>query len=148
VFVFLFFGVAATVGSRYIHDMTAPRPAWLLSIPIGMLATAILVANNYRDLETDRAVGKRTLAVILGPWKTRVLFAILICGAFPLIVLLALLDWTPFLTILAALLAPLAIGPVRIIQQKTDGPALIRALKLTARLHLWTGLVMAAGALV
>jgi len=148
VFVFVFFGLVATVGSRYIHDMTAPRSAWLLSIPIGMLVTAILVANNYRDLETDRAAGKRTLAVIIGPVKTRILFAALVYGAFPLIALFAMLDWTPFLTVFAATLAPYAMGPVRIIYRKTDGPALIRALKMTARLHLWTGLVLAAGAVL
>jgi 1,4-dihydroxy-2-naphthoate octaprenyltransferase len=148
VFVFVFFGVVATVGSRYVHDMTAPRSAWLLSIPIGMLVTAILVANNYRDLDTDRAAQKRTLAVIIGPERTRILFAFLIYGAFPLIALFAMLDWTPFLTVFAALLAPYAMGPVRIIYRKTDGPALIRALTMTARLHLWTGLVVAAGAIL
>jgi len=148
VFVFVFFGGVATVVSRYVHDMTAPRSAWLLSIPIGMLVTAILVANNYRDLDTDRSAGKRTLAVIIGPKKTQKLFAVLVYGAFPLIALFAMLGWTPFLTAFAFLLLPYATGPVRIIHRKTDGPALIRALKMTARLHLWTGLVLAAGVLV
>jgi 1,4-dihydroxy-2-naphthoate octaprenyltransferase len=148
VFVFVFFGVVATVGSRYVHDMTAPRSAWLLSIPIGMLVTAILVINNYRDIDTDHAAGKRTLAVIIGPERTRILFAALIYGAFPLIALFAMLDWTPFLTVFAALLAPFAMGPVRIIYRKTDGSALIRALTMTARLHLWTGLVLAAGVIL
>ncbi|MGH8870873.1 MAG: 1,4-dihydroxy-2-naphthoate polyprenyltransferase [Acidimicrobiia bacterium] len=145
VFVFLFFGVVATVGSRYVHDMTAPRSAWLLSIPIGMLASAILVANNYRDLDTDRTSGKRTLAVLIGPARTQALFAILVYAAYPLIALFAVVGWTPFPTIFAALIVPYAMGPVRIIYRKTDGPALIRALKMTARLHLWTGLVLAAG---
>lgn len=148
VFVFVFFGVVATVGSRYAHDMTAPRSAWLLSIPIGMLAAAILVANNYRDLDTDRGAGKRTLAVIVGPERTRALFSVLAYGAFPVIALFTTLDWTPFPTVFAALLVPYAMGPVRIIYRKTDGPALITALKMTARLHLWTGLVLAAGVLV
>jgi len=148
VFVFVFFGVVATVGSRYIHDMTAPSAAWLLSIPIGMLVTAILVANNYRDLATDKAAGKRTLAVIIGPAKTRVLFAVLVYGAFPLIAVFATFGWTPLPTAFAALLIPYASGPVRVIYSKTDGPALIRALKMTARLHLWTGLSLAAGILV
>ncbi len=148
VFVFLFFGVVATVGSRYIYDMTAPLPAWLLSIPIGLLAAAILVVNNYRDLDTDRAAGKRTLAVIIGPDKTRTLFVTLVYGAFFLIAVFAVLRWTPFPTIFAALIAPYAMGPVRIIYGKSDGPALIRALKMTARLHLWTGLVIAAGVLI
>ena len=147
VFVFVFFGIVATVGSRFVHDMTAPRAAWLLSIPIGMLVTAILVANNYRDLDTDRAAGKRTLAVILGLARTRTLFAILAYGAFPLIALFAVVGWTPMLTVFAFLLISFATGPVRIVYSKTDGPALIRALKMTARLHLWTGLVLAGAVL-
>jgi 1,4-dihydroxy-2-naphthoate polyprenyltransferase len=148
VFVFLFFGVVATVGSRYIYDMSAPLPAWLLSIPIGFLATAILVVNNYRDLETDRAAGKRTLAVIIGPDNTRTLFVSLVYGSYLLIALFAALRWTPLPTIFAALIVPYATGPVRIMYRQGDGPALIRALKMTARLHLWTGLAIAAGLLI
>ena len=145
-FVFVFFGLVATVGSRYVHDMMAPLAAWLLAIPVGMLVTAILVANNYRDIDTDRETGKRTLAVILGADRTRVLFAVLVYGAFPLIAVFAIADWTPFGTLFATLLFPFAAGPVRIVNAKTSGPALIRALKMTARLHLVTGLVLAAGA--
>jgi 1,4-dihydroxy-2-naphthoate octaprenyltransferase len=148
VFVFVFFGVVATVGSRYVHDTTAPRDAWLLSIPIGMLVTAILVANNYRDIETDRAAGKRTLAVLIGPSRTRALFAVLVYGAFVLIVLFATLGWTPRATAFAGLLLPYATAPVRIIYRRSDGPSLIRALKMTAGLHLWTGLVLAAGVML
>lgn len=148
VFVFVFFGLVATVGSRYVYDRTAPLAAWLLAIPIGMLVTAILVANNYRDIDTDRAAEKRTLAVIIGPRPTRILFAVLVYGAFPLIVLFGMAGWTPLGTLFAAIWAPFAIGPVSIVQTKTDGPNLIRALKLTARLHLLTGLSLAAGAAI
>lgn len=148
VFVFVFFGLVATVGSRYVHDMTAPLPAWLLAIPVGMLVTAILVANNYRDIDTDRSAGKRTLAVILGRERTRTLFAILVYGAYPLIAIFAIAGWTPFETLFAALLFPFAIGPVKIVYAKTTGHALIRALKLTAKLHLWTGVVLAVGAAI
>ncbi len=65
--VFLFFGLAATVGSRFVHDATAPAAAWLLAVPMGLTVTAILVANNVRDVDTDRLAGKRTLAVLPGP---------------------------------------------------------------------------------
>ncbi len=146
VFVFVFFGLVATVGSRYVHDMSAPLSAWLLAIPVGMLVTAILVVNNYRDIETDAAAGKRTLAVILGRKRTRFLFAFLVYGAYPLIVVFALAGWTSQATMFAALLAPFGVGPVRIVYAKTGGFALIRALKLTARLHLWTGVILAFGA--
>jgi 1,4-dihydroxy-2-naphthoate octaprenyltransferase len=148
VFVFLFFGVTATVGSRYVHDATAPLDAWLLSVPVGLLAAAILVVNNYRDIDTDRAAGKRTLAVIIGPQGTRTLFIALVYGAMALIAVFAATGLTPLPTIFAALLAPYAIGPVRIMSRQSDGPSLVKALKMTARLHLWTGIVLAAGLLI
>lgn len=148
VFVFAFFGLVATVGSRYVYDSTAPLSAWLLAIPVGMLATAILVANNYRDLETDARAGKRTLAVVIGPQRTRLLFSVLIYGAFPVTVLFGLVGWTPIATLFAAFWVPFATKPVALVQTATDGPSLIRALKLTARLHLLTGLSLAAGAAI
>lgn len=148
VFVFVFFGLVATVGSRYVHDMTAPLAVWLLAVPIGMLVTAILVANNYRDIDTDAASGKRTLAVSMGRPRTRRLFMALVYGPYPLIVLFAVAGWTPLPTAFAGLLVPLANAPVRIVNARAEGPTLIRALKLTARLHLVTGLVLAAGAAV
>lgn len=145
-FVFVFFGLVATVGSRYVHDMTAPLAAWLLAIPVGMLVTAILVANNYRDLDTDRETGKRTLAVMLGRERTKWLYAGLIDGAFVLIVIFAIAGWTPLPTLFAAMLFPYAIGPVLTLWQNNDGPSLIRALVMNSRLHLWTGVILAAGA--
>ena len=144
VFVFVFFGLVATVGSRYVHNQTAPLSAWMLAIPVGMLVTAILVANNYRDIDTDRAAGKRTLAVIMGRERTRIFFAILVYGAFLAIALFGVVEWTPISTLFSGFLIPFAAVPVRIIYAKTDGPALIRALKATARLHLWVGLSLAA----
>ncbi len=145
VFVFVFFGLVATVGSRFVHDMTAPRAAWLLAVPVGLLVTSILVVNNYRDIETDAAAGKRTLAVVLGRRATQRLFAILIYGSFAVIAVFATTGLTPLPTLFAGLLAPAAVPPVKIVYARTEGPALIRALRLTARLHLWTGVVLAAG---
>jgi 1,4-dihydroxy-2-naphthoate octaprenyltransferase len=148
VFVFVFFGLVATVGGRYVHDMTAPVDIWLLAIPIGMLATAILVVNNLRDIETDRIAAKHTLAVLIGADRTRTLFAVLIYGSVALIVAFTVPGWTAAPTALAGFLLPYATGPVRIVNANTGGPALIRALKTTAKLHLVTGLVLAAGLLV
>lgn len=144
VFVFVFFGLVATIGSRYVHDMTAPLASWLLAIPVGMLVTAILVANNYRDIDTDRSAGKRTLAVILGRDRTRLLFAVLVYGSFVAIAVFGVARLIPISTLFAGFLVPFASVPVRIVYVKTDGPALIRALKATARLHLWVGVVLAA----
>ena len=144
VFVFVFFGLVATVGSRYVHDQTAPLSAWLLAIPIGMLVTAILVVNNYRDIDTDRAAGKRTLAVILDRGRTWSFFTVLVYGAFVAIAVFGTVGWTPLSTLFSCFLVPFAAIPVRIVYAKTDGPALIRALKSTARLHLWVGVSLAA----
>ncbi|MDH5372419.1 MAG: 1,4-dihydroxy-2-naphthoate polyprenyltransferase, partial [Acidimicrobiia bacterium] len=113
VFVFIFFGLVATVGSRYVHDRTAPLDVWLLAVPIGFLVTAILVANNVRDIETDAAAGKRTLAVMLGRERTRALFAVLVFGSFVAIAVFGVAGWTPRATLFAAFLAPFSAGIVR-----------------------------------
>jgi len=144
-FVFVFFGVVATVGARYVHDMTAPVDAWLLAIPVGFLVTAILVANNVRDIDTDEAAGKNTLAVYLGRERTQALFAALIWGAFTSILVFGVFRWTPRWTLLALLAAPVALPIVRIIYQETQGPPLIRALKGVARLQLLVGVLLAVG---
>ncbi|MDQ3982742.1 MAG: 1,4-dihydroxy-2-naphthoate polyprenyltransferase, partial [Actinomycetota bacterium] len=81
VFVFVFFGLVATVGSAYVQVETIPRLTVLASVPVGLLATAILVVNNLRDIPTDAAAGKKTLAVRLGPRGTRRLYAALLAGA-------------------------------------------------------------------
>ena len=148
VFVFVFFGLVATVGARFVHDGTAPAEAWLLAIPVGFLVTAILVVNNYRDLETDAASGKRTLAVIIGEAKTRNLFDTLVIGAFVSILVFERVGWTPPWTWIAVLAAPLSWLPLRVIHRKSSGPELIGALKGTARLHLVTGILLAVGAAI
>jgi 1,4-dihydroxy-2-naphthoate octaprenyltransferase len=144
-FVFVFFGVVATVGARYVHDMEAPIDAWLLSLPIGFLITAILVANNVRDIDTDRDAGKNTLAVYLGRDRTQALFAALIWGAFTTILIFGVFEWTPRWTLLALLTAPLAVPIVRSVYRETQGPPLIRALKGIARLQLLVGILLAIG---
>lgn len=145
VFVFLFFGLIATVGSRYVHDSTAPAEAWLLSIPVGFLVTAILVANNIRDIDSDRATGKRTLAVILGRRRTALLFDGLVFGAGAVIAVLAVAGWTPPWTALALPAFGLALPVSWTIHRELSGPPLISALKATARLHLLVGLLLAYG---
>ena len=147
-FVFVFFGLVATVGARYVHDMEAPIDAWLLSLPIGFLITAILVANNVRDIDTDRDAGKNTLAVYLGRDRTQALFAALIWGAFTTILIFGVFEWTPRWTLLALSTAPLAVPIVRAIYRETEGPPLIRALKGIARLQLLVGILLAIGSAV
>ena len=148
VFVFVFFGLVATVGSRYVYDRSAPLDAWLLAVPVGLLVTAILVANNIRDIDTDAATGKRTLAVILGRAGTAGLFAALVWGAFFLIAGFAAAGLTPRWTVLAVAAMPLGVPLVRAGRHETAGPPLIAALKGTARLHLAAGVLLAAGAML
>ncbi|MGH3102362.1 MAG: 1,4-dihydroxy-2-naphthoate polyprenyltransferase, partial [Thermoleophilia bacterium] len=82
VFVFLFFGVVAVSGSYFAQVERLTWEAFVLAVPVGLLASAILVVNNVRDLETDRRAGKRTLAVRLGRPRARTLFAAMVFGAF------------------------------------------------------------------
>lgn len=145
VFVFAFFGLFAVVGSRFVHDATITSEAWLLAVPVGFLVTAILVANNIRDIDTDRTAGKRTLAVRLGRRRTRVLFAGLVFGAFGLIAAYAAFDLTPRLTLITLAALPLAVAPVRAVARHESGPELIAALKATARVHLVVGVLLAVG---
>ena len=81
-FVFLFFGVVAVVGSFYVQAEDLPWEAFALSVPVGLLAAAILVVNNVRDIDTDRRAGKRTLAVKLGRPGARRLFDAMLVGAY------------------------------------------------------------------
>src|ERR1700751_5737211 len=82
VFVFLFFGIVAVTGSYYVQTTHLNWEAFALAVPVGLLASATLVVNNYRDTDTDRRAGKRTLAVRLGRERTRILYAAIIYGAY------------------------------------------------------------------
>jgi 1,4-dihydroxy-2-naphthoate octaprenyltransferase len=140
--VLLFFGVVATCGSAYVQLGRVPASALAASVPVGLGAVALLLANNVRDLDGDRAAGKRTLAVRLGPDRARDLFAAVVGGIFVAAALLGLAR-PPVLVTLAAL--PLAVRPVRLVRRRSDGPGLVAALAGTARLQLAVGLLLAAG---
>ncbi len=146
--VLVFFGLVATVGTRYTHDRTAPADAWWLGLVMGALAAAILVANNLRDLETDSRSGKRTLAVLIGPHRTRRLYMVLMLGPFVVIGIGAVVGVTPPATAFAVFLTPFAGPLIRTISGSTDPGKLIAVLAGTARLQLLTGAVLAAGAAI
>ena len=142
-FVFVFFGLVATVGSQYVHDERVAATAVVAAVPIGLLATAILVVNNLRDIPTDRAAGKVTLAVRLGERRTRVLYATLV--AAPLlaaaVAVVAGSSW-PSLGLLAA---PLAVVAARPVVAGAAGRDLIPVLGATGRLELVFALLVALG---
>lgn len=137
VFVFVFFGPIATVGSRFVQDETAPLDAWLMSVPVGLLITAILVVNNIRDIETDAAAGKRTLAVVLGRASTRWLLTGLLVGSAVWTVAAAASGGTSAWTLLG--LAAFVGAPrlLRTVWKETAGPPLIEALSASARLQAY-----------
>jgi 1,4-dihydroxy-2-naphthoate octaprenyltransferase len=147
-FVFLFFGIVAVTGSYYVQAETLPWEAFALAVPVGLLASAILVVNNVRDLETDRRAGKRTLAVRMGRQRTRVLYAVLVYGAF----LLTPVTWLfgPFQAwlLLPWLAVPIAAPLVRTVRNRTDGPALNGALAGTGQLQLAFCVLLSAGLLL
>ena len=140
--VLVFFGFVATAGSAYVQLERLTGLALLASVPVGLLACALLVANNLRDVETDAEARKLTLAVRLGPARTRALYQACIAGALVGVVAVGVAR-PPALVALAA--APLALVPVRLVAQRRDAPGLIAALVGTARLQLATCALLAAG---
>jgi 1,4-dihydroxy-2-naphthoate octaprenyltransferase len=149
VFVFLFFGLVAVTGSYFAQVEQLTWEAFVLAVPVGLLAAAILVVNNVRDLETDRRAGKRTLAVRLGRPRARGLYAAMVYVAFlcaPLPWLLGSDDLSAWLLLAWAAL-PLAVPVVRIVRSRSDGPSLNGALARTGMLQLVFCALLSAGIL-
>jgi 1,4-dihydroxy-2-naphthoate polyprenyltransferase len=148
VFVFLFFGVVAVAGSAFVQLRHLTWEALVLSIPVGLIAVAILIVNNVRDIDSDRRAGKRTLAVRLGRDRTRIFYAATLAAAY----VLALATWLvgplsawvalPWLTV------PLAVKLIRTVSARTDGPALNGALAGTGQLQLLFCVLLGAGLLL
>lgn len=143
--VFLFFGVVAVCGSYYVQALTLPPEAVLASLGPGSLATAVLVANNLRDLESDARVGKRTLAVRLGRRGSVLQYGALVSLAFAVPAVFAALRG-PWM-LLPWALAPWAAVLVGDVARQPEGPALNAVLGRTARLTLGWALSFGVGAL-
>ena len=141
--VFAFFGVAAVAGTAYVQ---MGRLSWLglaASIPAGLLACALLMINNLRDIRSDSESGKRTLAVRIGDARSRAVYLLFLLVPFVLAVLIALFA-RPFARRLL-LARPLTLAPVRSVRSGASGPALIATLGQTGRLQLAFGLAFTAG---
>jgi 1,4-dihydroxy-2-naphthoate polyprenyltransferase len=147
-FVFLFFGVVAVNGSYYVQLEELDWLPFGLSVSIGCLATAILVVNNIRDIDTDRRAGKRTLAVRLGREATRRFYRALIVVAYLALPITLLATDGPGWAALGALSAPLAIPAARPVLTRVDGPSLNEALAKTGALLAAFSLTVSAGLLI
>lgn len=148
IFVFLFFGVVAVVGSYFVQTEHLRWEAFALSVPVGLLAAAILLVNNIRDADTDRRAGKKTLAVRLGRGRARGLFVACVVLAYLAVVVVAIFGrGISALVLLALLSAPLAIPLVRTVRERSDGPSLNQALAKTGMLLAAFSLLLSIGLL-
>ena len=142
IFVFVFFGLVAVIGTAYLSLGRITALAVVAAVPVGLLATALLVVNNLRDIDTDRRAGKNTLAVRIGAVVTRWLYTTCVMSAFALVVVIAF--WRP--VALVALLAVVpALPPVRRVLGGAEGRDLITALAGTGMLQLAFGVSSGPG---
>jgi 1,4-dihydroxy-2-naphthoate polyprenyltransferase len=140
--VFVFFGLGAVLGTAYVQ---MGRLSWLAlgaAIPVGLLACALLIINNLRDIPTDETAGKRTLAVVIGDHRTRVLYVG--CVSLPFAFVVAMAFVSPF-TLLTFIALPLAAGPARAVRGGISGRSLVSVLGQTGRLQLAFGVLLTAG---
>lgn len=142
-FVFVFFGLVATVGSTYVHTGEVTGLSVGVAIPVGLLSTALLVVNNLRDIPGDTAAGKRTLAVRLGDRATRVLYTGLLAVAFLVVPPIAAFGRIGAVAALAGI--PFAQRPVVTVLEGARGPGLIPVLGATGRIQLVVGALLTAG---
>lgn len=148
VFVFLFFGIVAVAGSFFVQVRHLNWEAFALAVPVGLIAAAILVVNNIRDLETDRRAGKRTLAVRLGREKTRTMYAVIVYAAYVLTPVTWLFGPLRPWVLLPWLTLPLTAGLVRTVRNQTDGTSLNEALARNGMLQLAFCILLSAGLLL
>src|SRR6266571_2206894 len=147
-FVFVFFGLVATCGTAYVNELRVTPLAILAGCGMGFLATAVLVLNNLRDIETDAATGKRTLATRIGRERTLVLLVVLVCAAFAVPIVI-LVTHQAAVTVMAVHFGiPIASVPVRTAIATSSGPALVIALKRMAATELAYALLLTVGLLL
>jgi len=138
-FVFIFFGVVATAGSAFVQDEVLSGLALAAAVPAGLLATGILMANNLRDIETDEAAGKHTLAVRVGPGRARRIYRLSITGSYFALPVIAALGGG-VLGLLPVFSIPAAVAALNAVADEDPG-----LLGDAARLHMIFGIHLAAG---
>ncbi len=141
-FVFVFFGLVATIGSAYVHLERITGLVVLAAMPVGFLAVALLVINNLRDIPGDRLSGKRTLAVRIGDRRTRQLYVALLVGTALTIIVCATFRPTALLGLLGLVRG---VVPLRQVRGGAAGLALIPTLEATGQTQMLAGLGLAVG---
>ena len=144
---FIFFGLAAVAGTYYVQVGLVSAASWWMSVPIGLIITAILVVNNLRDLENDRKAGKHTLAVRLGANATKTEYVVCIAIAYLLLPVLVILKLVPVTSLIVWLSLPIAIKTLRTVFTQTGRP-LNAALAGTGQTALLYSLLFWAGMLL
>ena len=148
VFVFLFFGLVATCGTVFVEEGRVSVLAVWFSASFGFLASAILVLNNLRDIDTDRAAGKRTLATRIGLARTRYLLLVLTCAAFTVPIVVFMSHVTGWTVMLVHFAIPVAAPAVRSAFASTTPPVLVAALKRMAAAEVAFALLLAVGLVI
>ena len=143
--VLVFFGFAATLGSVYVQHRSIPGIAWWASLAVGLPSCALLLANNIRDIETDRRVEKHTLAVRLGDVFARRIYVAAVLGAFAAIIPIVMIGRSTPTALWGFVAAPLAIPPIRKVVMTSDVESLVGALSDTARMGFVLGIALAVG---
>jgi 1,4-dihydroxy-2-naphthoate octaprenyltransferase len=146
--VWLFFGLVAVCGTYYLQTLALSPGIIVAATMVGLPAVAVLVVNNYRDLDPDRAVGKRTLAVCLGRAFSRWEYAVLVLAPFGLLGVLAMTTKVGTTLLLPLLALPTAIGLVRRFWRETPGPAFNLLLAQTARFQVLFSVVLCVAILL
>jgi 1,4-dihydroxy-2-naphthoate polyprenyltransferase len=150
VFVFVFFGLVATVGTFYVETLHVNQPVvWFAAVAVGLLATALLLANNLRDIESDTESGKRTVAVRVGRRTAGHVYVACVALPFAGVLIWGLVSTAgavhalrPAIAFLPLLAAPLAVAPIRMVNGDVSGRALLPVLAATGRLQLVFGVLL------
>jgi 1,4-dihydroxy-2-naphthoate octaprenyltransferase len=145
-FVFTFFGIVAVTGTYFVQAETLEWEAFAFAVPVGLMATAILIVNNVRDMDTDRRAGKRTLAVRMGRERTRAFYVVTVALAYVVAIVMAIV-WSPWV-LLPLLSIPLAVKVIELVREHVDGPTLNEALGRTGQVQLVFCVLLSAGILL
>ena len=147
-FVFIFFGLIAVNGTYYVQALAFHPHVLIGSISSGLLITAILVVNNYRDIETDTETNKFTLAVAMGHTITKFYYALLLGISYLVTLYLVIFEHYSLWTLLPLLTLPIAIKLIKTVWESNDGPIMNKTLAGTGKLGLYFSILFGLGIII